>query len=153
MVASTDGSGGTPCTGDFNDDGTVNGADFGSLLSAWGACAGCPEDLNQDGFVNGADIGAFLAVWGDCPDTDPCDGVDCDDQDPCTIDTCDPITGECVFTPIEDCGGGDSNCGVVHKDPGCNDPVCETIVCDIDPICCQITWDAFCVSLAEANCP
>jgi hypothetical protein len=26
---------------------------------------------------------------------------DCDDDDPCTEDTCDLVTGECVFTPIE----------------------------------------------------
>ena len=154
VVASTDGStGGGSCSGDFNDDGAVNGADFGILLSAWGACGGCDEDLNQDGFVNGADIGAFLALWGDCPDTNPCDGVDCDDQDPCTTDECDPVTGECINTPIDGCGGGENNCGEVHKEPGCNDPVCEGIVCDIDPICCQITWDSFCVSLAENNCP
>lgn len=55
------------CTGDFNGDGVVNGADFGSLLAAWGPCAGCPEDLNGDGVVNGADVGGVLAAWGPCP--------------------------------------------------------------------------------------
>ena len=55
------------CPGDFNDDGVVNGADFGAILAAWGACAGCPEDLNGDGVVSGADVGAFLALWGPCP--------------------------------------------------------------------------------------
>ena len=55
------------CDGDFNGDGVVNGADFGSLLAAWGACAGCSEDLNGDDVVNGADVGLFLAFWGPCP--------------------------------------------------------------------------------------
>ena len=55
------------CEGDFNDDGAVNGADFGAMLSAWGPCVGCPEDLNGDGVVSGADVGAFLALWGPCP--------------------------------------------------------------------------------------
>jgi hypothetical protein len=55
------------CTGDFNDDGVVNGADFGSILAAWGPCAGCPEDLNGDGQVGGADVGLLLSVWGPCP--------------------------------------------------------------------------------------
>jgi hypothetical protein len=55
------------CTGDFNDDGIVNGADFGSILAAWGPCAGCPEDLNGDGQVTGADVGLLLSVWGACP--------------------------------------------------------------------------------------
>ena len=55
------------CLGDFNGDGVVNGADFGSILASWGACGGCPQDLNGDGIVSGADVGAFLALWGPCP--------------------------------------------------------------------------------------
>ena len=60
-------AGGASCTGDFNDDGIVNGADFGSILAAWGPCAGCAEDLNGDGQVTGADVGLLLSVWGVCP--------------------------------------------------------------------------------------
>ena len=56
-----------PCPGDFNGDGVVNGADFGSLLAAWGPCKRCEPDLNGDGVVNGADVGLLLAVWGSCP--------------------------------------------------------------------------------------
>ena len=63
----TAGGGGTPCPGDFNDDGVVNGADFGAILAAWGPCPGCPEDLNGDGVVGGADVGLLLSVWGACP--------------------------------------------------------------------------------------
>jgi len=55
------------CEGDFNGDDVVNGADFGSLLAAWGVCSGCPEDLNGDGVVSGADVGLLLSVWGSCP--------------------------------------------------------------------------------------
>ena len=55
------------CEGDFNGDGVVNGADFGSLLAAWGVCGSCPEDLNGDGVVGGADVGLLLSVWGPCP--------------------------------------------------------------------------------------
>lgn len=55
------------CQGDFNEDGVVNGADFGSILASWGLCGGCPQDLNGDGVVSGADVGAFLALWGPCP--------------------------------------------------------------------------------------
>jgi hypothetical protein len=62
-----DAAGGNDCPADFNGDGQVNGADFGSILAAWGACAGCPEDLNGDGQVNGADVGGILAAWGACP--------------------------------------------------------------------------------------
>ena len=54
------------CPGDFNGDGIVNGADFGALLAAWGACSECPEDLDGDGTVSGADVGLILSYWGDC---------------------------------------------------------------------------------------
>ncbi len=57
----------TPCAGDFTDDGVVDGADFGVMLAAWGACAGCPADLNGDGEVTGADVGLLLTMWGVCP--------------------------------------------------------------------------------------
>ena len=53
--------GGVP--GDFNGDGTVNGADLGLMLAVWGPCAGCPEDLNGDGVVSGADLGLLLSYW------------------------------------------------------------------------------------------
>ena len=58
--------GGPDCPGDFNDDGVVDGADFGSLLAAWGVCGSCPEDLNNDGEVSGADVGLLLSLWGPC---------------------------------------------------------------------------------------
>ena len=48
--------------GDLNQDGSVNGADLGLLLAAWGT--GGSADLNQDGTVNGADLGILLANWG-----------------------------------------------------------------------------------------
>ena len=66
-LEATLGCGGDGCEGDFNDDGIVNGADFGSILAAWGPCSGCPEDLNGDGEVSGADVGLLLSLWGPCP--------------------------------------------------------------------------------------
>ncbi len=57
---------GPVCPGDFNNDGVVNGADFGAILAAWGPCSGCPEDLDGSGEVGGADVGLLLAVWGPC---------------------------------------------------------------------------------------
>ena len=59
--------GGDTCPADFNDDGLVDGIDFGFLLVAWGECTGCAEDLNDDGMVDGIDVGLFLAAWGPCP--------------------------------------------------------------------------------------
>ena len=54
------------CAADFNDDGRVDGADFGFLLASWGICSGCQTDLNGDGVVSGADLGELLAMWGPC---------------------------------------------------------------------------------------
>ncbi|MCA9283644.1 MAG: hypothetical protein KDA22_00405 [Phycisphaerales bacterium] len=54
-----------PLPADLNRDGSVNGADLGVLLSAWGTCPApcCLGDLDGDGAVNGADLGLLLAVW------------------------------------------------------------------------------------------
>lgn len=58
----------TSCRGDLNLDGTVNGADLGAMLGAWGSVApgGSVADLNGDGAVNGADLGSLLGAWGAC---------------------------------------------------------------------------------------
>lgn len=59
----------SPCIGDLNGDGMVNGADLTIELSSWGECpAGenCPADLNGDGQVNGADLTIMLSAWGAC---------------------------------------------------------------------------------------
>jgi hypothetical protein len=48
---------------DLNGDGTVDGADLGLLLSAWGPCVGaCPADLDGDGMVGGSDLGLLLGA-------------------------------------------------------------------------------------------
>jgi hypothetical protein len=55
-----------PCPADLNNSGTVDGADLGILLAAWGS-GGTTADLNGSGLVDGADLGALLAAWGPCP--------------------------------------------------------------------------------------
>ncbi len=53
-----------PCVGDFDGNGTVDGADLGVLLGNWGGTGGA--DLNGDGTVDGADLGVLLGNWGGC---------------------------------------------------------------------------------------
>jgi len=48
--------------GDLNGDGTVDGADLGILLNAWGHSG--PGDLDGNGVVDGADLGLLLNAWG-----------------------------------------------------------------------------------------
>ena len=50
--------------GDLDGNGTVDGADLGFVLGAWGTSSG---DLTGDGQTDGADLGALLGGWGDCP--------------------------------------------------------------------------------------
>ena len=47
---------------DLNDDGAVNGADLGILLSVFGT-SNPIGDLDASGTVNGGDIGFMLAAW------------------------------------------------------------------------------------------
>ena len=55
-----------PCDGDYDDSGTVDGADLTQLLGGWGT-----DDLllDLDGVpgVDGADLTILLGNWGACP--------------------------------------------------------------------------------------
>ena len=57
----------TPCEGDVNGDGQVEGADLSFILGNWGSSV-AEYDLNGDGTVNGADLTIILGAWGPCPD-------------------------------------------------------------------------------------
>lgn len=46
---------------DLDDSGTVDGADLGILLGAWGNAAG---DIDGNGTTDGSDLGLLLAAWG-----------------------------------------------------------------------------------------
>jgi formylglycine-generating enzyme required for sulfatase activity len=60
------------CPGDLNADRSVDGADLGALLFAWGpAVPQSPADLDGDGQVGGADLGLLLFGWGACPVATP----------------------------------------------------------------------------------
>ena len=47
---------------------------------------------------------------------------------------------------------GTESCGTVHATPGCSDATCCTNVCAANPLCCDIGWDATCVSTAIQLC-
>ncbi len=53
-----------PRAADLNGDGHVDGTDLGTLLAAWGPCAGCAADINGDSVVNAVDLAVLLASWG-----------------------------------------------------------------------------------------
>ena len=55
---------GAPINPDVDGDGVVGFGDLVSVLSAWGACSGCPQDVDGDGMVGFSDITTILAAWG-----------------------------------------------------------------------------------------
>jgi hypothetical protein len=143
-----DGSCDSGCPGDFNRDGMVSGQDLGILFELWGA-TGDPHvcaDLDLDGTVSGPDFGLFMVDWGQCP-PDACSSVACDDADDCTVDYC--VAGECRFVQRAVCGGAcgmptAGSCYEVNGTPGCSEADCCESICEIDPYCCVVEWDAPC---------
>jgi hypothetical protein len=59
----------TPCLGDADSSGSIDGVDLAIVLQNWGApSAKYPgADINADGEVNGSDLAIVLAGWGACP--------------------------------------------------------------------------------------
>lgn len=55
-----------PNNGDFNGDGSVDGADLSVILGFWGQSPTLfpPADLNCDGLIDGTDLGILLGNWG-----------------------------------------------------------------------------------------
>ncbi len=136
------------CPGDFNRDGKVSGQDLGILFEKWGesgdlySCA----DLDLDGVVSGPDFGLFMVGWGPCP-PDACADVACDDGNDCTVDYC--IEGECRHVQRAACGGAcgmptAGSCYEANGTPGCSEADCCESICEIDPYCCIVQWDAPC---------
>ncbi len=54
------------CPGDLDGSGSVDGADLGLLLGAWGGNEPS-ADLDGSGSVDGGDLGLMLGAWGACP--------------------------------------------------------------------------------------
>jgi hypothetical protein len=59
----------TPCPGDVNDSGIVNGTDIAIILGAWGTSGGKfpRSDTDGNGIVDAADLAVVLGGWGNCP--------------------------------------------------------------------------------------
>ena len=52
----------TPCVGDFNQDGGVDGSDVEAFFEAW-SIALPSSDVNSDGGVDGSDVEEFFTKW------------------------------------------------------------------------------------------
>jgi hypothetical protein len=56
-----------------------------------------------------------------------------------------------VNLPCPSCGGN-ASCFEPHAGRGCNLVDCCTLVCAVDPTCCDAAWDAACVAIAQSQC-
>ena len=81
----------------------------------------------------------------------------------CTVEPfCCDVTWDATCVDIANflCGQGETGCGSnaaescfeEHQSAYCNDPICCALVCEQRPECCDESWDANCVALAEAFC-
>jgi hypothetical protein len=66
-------------------------------------------------------------------------------------DTPGAVNAECAGP--SPCGlKGSQDCYTAARTPGCSDAECCNAICDTDPTCCDVAWDADCVSAANLNC-
>jgi hypothetical protein len=102
---------GIDCTGDVNDDGSVNVTDLLTVIDGWGACGDtCPADITGNGTVDVEDLLAVIGSWGDCPD-DPTVGSCVLPDQSCSVMTeaeC-AAAGGLAWAPDGNCTDGDGD--------------------------------------------
>ncbi|MHC5006859.1 MAG: hypothetical protein ACYTGF_05810, partial [Planctomycetota bacterium] len=69
------------------------------------------------------------------------EGLDCPDGDATCEDDGNPA-----------CGPGAGDCCASNGTPGCDDEDCCNLVCDLDPFCCETSWDGICADHAVDLC-
>jgi len=85
-------------------------------------------------------------VCGGCPPSMACSNGFCIPLGPvCGDGNCDIWGGETCSGCPKDCGPCGDGC-VATPYPGCNGCKCQSCVCQMDPFCCQSSWDGLCVS-------
>ncbi|MHC4306175.1 MAG: hypothetical protein ACYSW2_17105 [Planctomycetota bacterium] len=146
----------TPCPADVDGDGTVGIIDFLLLLAAWGPCPGTdPATCGEPG------LGDCYSAHGSpgCDEAHCCEAV-------CSFDPycCDVawdqlcvglanLAADCTDGVHPHCGNPEAgSCVEQRASPGCDDPECCQVVCDIDSFCCNYAWDLVCVAEAELFC-
>lgn len=111
-----------------------------------------------------ASIGAVLVAaqaqaGSDCcvPNGTPgCDTPGCE-ASICSLDPfCCNIQWDqiCANQAVKICAvcGGIIDCCYPNGTPGCEIPSCQDCVCDLDPFCCDNSWDNICAGEAEGVC-
>lgn len=146
------------CDADLNGDETVGPGDLAIVLGSWGPVGLGPVDPPR--------LYSMAIFNNELAEVDMTDGT--------TISTVDvlvagglvhngrglafnPVSGLLyAIVSVEDLGfdcPGTGDCFEANGTPGCDDPICCTLVCAIDPFCCESEWDAVCADLAKGACP
>ncbi|MSR45060.1 MAG: hypothetical protein EXS15_06885 [Phycisphaerales bacterium] len=55
-------------------------------------------------------------------------------------------------TGVPGCVGATGACNVAHGGLGCDNVNCCGSICPVNPLCCEVGWDAACVEMAIATC-
>ncbi len=125
--------------------------------TSWdGLCA-----QKADGIVNGfptcsATSGSCLTgkATPGCDDSACCQSI-CESDPFCCLtqwdDVCASDTGE-ICGLFASCSTSTESCNTVHATPGCNNTSCCSMVCAIDPMCCNGEWDDVCTGFAATEC-
>ncbi len=137
---------GTPGCADAAITDCVCEADAFCCLVEWDdLCVAEVEDLGCGDCGGAVDCGDDL-----CAETESCETCPAD-CGPCPTDcgngVCDD--GEDCLGCSKDCGECSGDCCAANDTPGCADAVLSGCVCDHDPYCCQVEWDATCVGEVE----
>ena len=124
----------------------------------WVECGQCRGDLNADGLLDEFDLMTFDIYKVQFPQN-----LCADFDDDGVVDTADLQILNCVVN--ESYGACREACGdPANRDcftpavpggrmpGGCSDASCCSAVCNADPLCCGILWDANCVNIAENIC-
>lgn len=100
----------------------------------------CIGDINLDRSVDAADLALLLGSWGNAPGSTDLnvDG---------SVDAADLALllggwGPCAT----------SDCCTAHGGAGCDQPACSSCVCNLEPTCCAVAWDAECVQVLTDFC-
>lgn len=109
---------------------------------------GCGE-TDVDG--NQRDCFQEQSAGGGCTDADCCNAV-CEIDPTCCSQVWDQDCANQALVTCRTCGQNPASCTEPHDTPACENQECCEKVCVLDPSCCQVAWDADCVTLAVQQC-
>jgi len=131
------------CPGECGD-GTGGGATGGSTTGGGGPDSDCCT-------------ASAMGLPGCIDDT--CEILVCALDATCCNDEWDALCAVQAGAECPICGGGGGSggiggdCCMANGSQGCEDPVCEAVVCSMDALCCTTEWDALCADQALIHCP